>query len=423
MKYFGTDGIRGVVNKTLNNRIIKKVANALVRFYKDKSKKILLVGNDSRISSDYILSVLATALLKQGIEIHNIGLCSSPCLAFLTKKFNYPLSLMLSASHNPSEYNGIKFFNSYGEKVDDKFEINFEHLMDMRPLKCCNKFSKMICLENLKETYINFLRSLKRSNLPCIIDCANSGASEIIRRVYLKTQIINSNPNGENINLNAGCTHIDNLRLMCAKNRKIGFALDGDADRLIVVDELGRIIDGDKILYILSTFYLKSNDTVVGTIYSNEGLKTSLSKKNINFMRAPVGDKQVYKKMLENKTILGGENSGHIILKTFSNTGDGVLLTIILSNILSSTNLGLNSLLKNYTEYFQIMENIPNNKSFKTDENLKLMIKRYEDEGSRIIIRPSGTEPLIRIMVENKNENSAKKVLNKLLYYIKNNYQ
>lgn len=422
MKYFGTDGIRGVVNKTLNNRIIKKVANALVRFYKDKSKKILLVGNDSRISSDYILSVLATALLKQGIEIHNIGLCSSPCLAFLTKKFNYPLSLMLSASHNPSEYNGIKFFNSYGEKVDDKFEINFEHLMDMRPLKCCNKFSKMICLENLKETYINFLRSLKRSNLPCIIDCANSGASEIIRRVYLKTQIINSNPNGENINLNAGCTHIDNLRLMCAKNRKIGFALDGDADRLIVVDELGRIIDGDKILYILSTFYLKSNDTVVGTIYSNEGLKTSLSKKNINFMRAPVGDKQVYKKMLENKTILGGENSGHIILKTFSNTGDGVLLTIILSNILSSTNLGLNSLLKNYTEYFQIMENIPNNKSFKTDENLKLMIKRYEDEGSRIIIRPSGTEPLIRIMVENKNENSAKKVLNKLLFYIKNNY-
>ena len=422
MKYFGTDGIRGVVNKTLNNRIIKKVANALVRFYKDKSKKILLVGNDSRISSDYILSVLATALLKQGIEIHNIGLCSSPCLAFLTKKFNYPLSLMLSASHNPSEYNGIKFFNSYGEKVDDKFEINFEHLMDMRPLKCCNKFSKIICLEHLKETYINFLRSLKRSNLPCIIDCANSGASEIIRRVYLKSQIINSNPNSENINLNAGCTHIDNLRLMCAKNRKIGFALDGDADRLIVVDELGRIIDGDKILYILSTFYLKSNDTVVGTIYSNEGLKTSLSKKNINFLRAPVGDKQVYKKMLENKTILGGENSGHIILKTFSNTGDGVLLTIILSNILSSTNLGLNSLLKNYTEYFQIMENIPNNKSFKTDENLKLMIKRYEDEGSRIIIRPSGTEPLIRIMVENKNENSAKKVLNKLLFYIKNNY-
>ncbi|HJD06187.1 MAG TPA: hypothetical protein IAB72_04900 [Candidatus Onthoplasma faecipullorum] len=422
MKYFGTDGIRGVVNHNLNNKTIKKVANALVRFYKDKSKKVLLVGNDSRISSDYILSVLETVLLKHGIEIHNIGMCSSPCLAFLTKKFNYPLSLMLSASHNPSEYNGIKFFNSNAEKVDDKFEINFERLMDMRPLKCCNKFSKMICSEHLKETYINFLRSLKKSNLPCIIDCACGGASEIVKRVYLKTQIINSNPTGENINMNSGCTHIDNLKLMCAKNRKIGFALDGDADRLIVVDEFGQIIDGDKILYILSTFYLKTNDTVVGTIYSNEGLKTSLSKKNIKFLRAPVGDKQVYKKMIECKTILGGENSGHIILKTFSNTGDGVLLSIILSNILSSTNLSLNSLLNHYTEYFQIMKNIPNNKPFKMDESLKLIIRRYEDEGSRIIIRPSGTEPLIRVMVENKNEDKAKRVLDKLVFYIQNNY-
>ena len=160
MKYFGTDGIRGIANKSLNKNLIIKVANAIVRFFSDKTKKVLLVGNDSRISSDYILSILETVLLKNCIEVQNVGVCSSPCLAYLTKKYNYPLSLMLSASHNPSEYNGIKFFNSQGEKVDDKFEQNFELFMDMRPLKCKNIYRKSISVEHLKEDYINYLKSL-----------------------------------------------------------------------------------------------------------------------------------------------------------------------------------------------------------------------------------------------------------------------
>lgn len=421
MKYFGTDGIRGIANKSLNKNLIIKVANAIVRFFSDKTKKVLLVGNDSRISSDYILSILETVLLKNGIEVQNVGVCSSPCLAYLTKKYNYPLSLMLSASHNPSEYNGIKFFNSQGEKVDDKFEQNFELFMDMRPLKCKNIYRKSISVEHLKEDYINYLKSLKKTNLPCIIDCANGGASEIVKRVFSKTKIIGAYPNGENINFNSGCTHIENLRLMCIKNRLVGFALDGDADRLIVVDEFGNIIDGDKILYILSSFYLKSNDTLVGTIYSNEGLKKSLNKKHIKFYRSPVGDKQVYRAMKENKTILGGENSGHIILKTFSNTGDGILLSIILSNILSSTNLSFSSLLSDYHTHYQILENIENNKPFKMNENLKLIIRKYEENGARIIIRPSGTEPILRVMVETKNEKKSKEILNKLLQYIKSN--
>ncbi len=411
MKYFGTDGIRGVVGETLTKSTIKKLSRALVKFYKThKLKPVLLVGNDSRISSDYILSLMQTTLLARGVEVHNVGVCSSPCLAYLTRKFAYPLGMMISASHNPHEYNGIKFFNSAGEKISEQTELELERFMDKK-FEFKTDFALFKNKENLKADYINFLRSIKKHNLPCVIDCAFGGASDIAKLVFPTAKIINHLYTGKNINLNAGCTHIEFLRSICLQEQKIGFAFDGDADRLLAVDEHGEIYDGDKIMFIFSQFFQNEGNTLVGTIYSNMGLEKALTKRKIKFERAQVGDKMVYKKMSETNASLGGENSGHIILKQFSNTGDGVLNAIILMNILGTTKKSLKELTAGYTEYFQAQENLKMNKNFELNENTKTLIDKFEDLGARIIIRSSGTEPVLRLMVEHKDKQTATKFL------------
>ena len=419
MKYFGTDGIRGEINKDLNYNLIKKVAKAVVIYYKKhKLNKTLLVGNDSRISSDYILGVLSSVLLCHGIEIHNVGVCSSPCLAYLTKKYNYPLSLMISASHNPSNYNGIKFFNNRGEKVDDCFEQEFETYMSQN-LPTQNDFTIIKNVEKIKQDYVAYLKQIKHFDIDCIIDCANGGTSEICKQIFNKFEKINIRPNGNNINENAGCTHIEKLKSLCIKKQKIGFAFDGDGDRIHVVTTNGYVITGDKILYILSKFFQKSGDSLIGTIYTNTGLENCLKQRNILLKRAPVGDKNVYKLMTENNSTLGGEDSGHIILKPYSNTGDGVLIAIVLSNILQLSKLSIDELLENYTEYYQYKQNINLYDKFSATDNLKQTIKSYEKQGSKVIIRPSGTEPVLRIFVENKNETLAKTTLSRLVEIIK----
>lgn len=421
MKYFGTDGIRGIVGKDLNKSIISKIAKAIVRYYdKHKLKRVLLVGNDSRISSDYILSTIEAVLLKHGIQTHNIGITSSPCLAYLTREFKYPLGLMLSASHNPSEYNGIKFFNSFGEKVDDIFEEEFEYLMDKNSQIKTINYTNRKNVEKLKENYINYLKKIKKFNFQCIFDCANGGTCEIIKKIFTNSQIINHHPNGTNINNNAGCTHIENLQKLCIKNKKIGFAFDGDGDRIHIVSESGEIINGDKILYILSKFFLRKNDSIVGTIYTNSGLEESLKLFNIHLIRAYVGDKNVYNEMIKNNSVIGGEESGHIIIRQYLNTGDGILTAIIIGNILNSSNRSLKELLSDYTEFHQTRANIKTNTNFSISEEIKNKINELEKLGTRIIIRPSGTEPVIRLFVEDKNKENAQNYIKILENLIKN---
>ncbi len=414
MKYFGTDGIRGIVEVNLNKKLILKIANGIVRFYKKhKLSKILLVGNDSRISADYILSVINSVLLKSGIEVHNIGSCSSPCLAYICKKFNYPLGLMISASHNPYQYNGLKFFNSNGEKISEVTEQKIEYFMDKKSnykpsFSCCKK------AENLKESYIQFLKQLlkNKTNVSnCVFDCSCGGTSEICKLIFKQSKIVNANPNGQNINKNCGCTNLEYLRSICLSEHKLGFAFDGDGDRIMAVDEHGNIFDGDKIMYILAKFFLHKNDVLVGTIYTNMGLENWLTQKGIILKRVNVGDKNVYKLMQENGSLLGGENAGHIIFKKYSNTGDGVLISIILLNILEITKCSLNELIENYVEYYQANDNLKLQPNFKIDENTKLLISKYTNLETRIIIRPSGTEPILRIMVENKNKETALNIL------------
>ncbi len=419
MKYFGTDGIRGIVGQKINKRLIEKIAKAVVCFFKKfKLKKVLLIGQDSRISSDYILSVFSSILLTNGIEIENIGICSSPCIAYLAKKFDYPLAMMISASHNTSEYNGIKFFNSLGEKISEKTELILENFIDHNHYKNSNEFSRLIDASNLKNFYIAFLKSIKHFDFPIIIDCANGGATDICKSVFNKSKLINNHPNGSNINANAGCTNIEFLRSLCLKEQKIGIALDGDADRINIVDERGNIVAGDKILYLLSKFFLIPSDKIVGTIYSNSGLEKSLKTRNIELIRANVGDKNVYEKMKKINADIGGENAGHIILRQYLNTGDGLLVGIVVCNILNISKLSLSELLNDYKEFYQATFNIKSDSKFYPNENLRLLIDKFKLDGARIIIRASGTEPIIRLMVECEKKEKAEDILNKLKIYI-----
>ena len=419
MKYFGTDGIRGKIGEKLSTKTLNKVAKAIILYYKQRTKKVLLVGNDSRLTSDYILMILGSKLLKNGIEIHNVGLCSSPCLAYLTQKFNYPLGLMLSASHNPAEYNGLKFFNSNGEKVTDYFEENFETLMDKKVSLKNNCFSCLKNAEGLKQNYINHLKSHKKFDFPIILDCANGGTSEIVKEVFPKCEKINIKPDGKNINQNSGCTHIETLKSLCVKKQKIGFAFDGDGDRIHIVDIDGTILNGDKILCILSKVFQQSNDICIGTIYTNTALEKLLKERNVALKRSAVGDKNVYALMNETKSNLGGEDSGHIILKPFMNTGDGMLIAILVGNILSICKTTLKELLSSYNEHHQFRENIKidssiNVNSLMSNPALLLFMKQHENLGAKIIIRPSGTEPVIRLFVEHENKEIANNTIKEL---------
>ena len=411
MKYFGTDGIRGIVDQTLTKSTLKKVAKAVVKFYNfHKLKRVLLVGNDGRISSDWILSIFQNTLLKHGIEIHNVGVCSSPSLAYLTRKFGYPLSMMISASHNSWEYNGIKFFNSFGEKISEQDEFELESFMDKK-FAFKTDYAIIKNKENLKADYINFLKAIKKSNLPCVFDCAFGGASDFAKLIFPTAKIINHNYTGTNINLNAGCTHIEFLQSICKREHIIGFAVDGDADRMLAVDEQGEIYDGDKILFVLSCYFQNKGDTLVGTIYSNKGLEDATTKRGIKFVRAKVGDKLVHNTMKTCSSSLGGENAGHIILKQYTNTGDGLLNAIVLMNILCTTKKTLSELTADYKEYFQACENLKLKEKFEMSKNTKTLIDKFENLGARIVIRPSGTEPVLRIMVEHKEKDTTTKFL------------
>ena len=420
MKYFGTDGIRGIVSEKIDEKLLKKVANAIIAYYnKHKLRKVLLIGNDTRISSDFLLSNLESVLLKHGITTEDVGYCSSPCLAYLTQKHKYPLGLMLSASHNPAEYNGLKFFNSNGEKVSDDFEKEFEQLMDKKH-NFKIEYTKRKDVSKLKKDYIAHLKSYIKNDLEFIYDCANGGTSEICKHLFPHQEKINCHPLGHNINKNAGCTHIEFLKLQCIKKQKIGFAFDGDGDRIAVVNKNGEVITGDKILYILSSFFQAKGDKLVGTIYTDSGLESVLHKRGLKLLRANVGDKNVYCTMQAENSILGGEDSGHIILKKFANTGDGVLCSIVLSNLLKLSNKTLSELLKGYVEYYQARANLKVKENFIVTENLVKEMKKLEHKDARIIIRPSGTEPVLRLFVEHKNKENAQKFLKIIENLIKN---
>ena len=360
-KYFGTDGVRGVANTELNCELAYKLGRAggyVLAQGKDKVK--VIVGKDTRVSGDMLEASLISGLMSVGCDVITVGVIPTPGVAYLTKKYEADCGVVISASHNPVEYNGIKFFNKDGYKLDDALELEIENYIDNIEKVDChpvgNKVGRNISVDNAKRDYIDYLKSIIKvdfKGLKVVLDCANGAAYKVAPIVFAElganVLTINSQPDGNNINDNCGSTHPERLQKAVLENKAdLGLAYDGDADRLIAVDEKGNIIDGDHIM-VLSAIYLKrkgklAQDTLVVTVMSNIGLTIAAKEHNINLATTKVGDRYVLEEMKNSGYNLGGEQSGHMIFLDYNTTGDGVLSSLVLAQIVLEEGKNLSEL-------------------------------------------------------------------------------
>ena len=420
-KLFGTDGIRGIANVELTTSLALKIGKSCAKVLKDENKKLhILIGCDTRISSSMIVSAIASGLAANGCDVTNVGVVPTPCVSYLVKNSIFDAGIMVSASHNSFEFNGIKIFDKNGLKLPDLIEeeIEKETYKDETPLI---KYEEIGIIKDdftLKDKYISYLINTgnKIDNLKVVFDLANGSSSvtapEIFNKVLKNPVFLSSKPNGININDNCGSTHLDNLINYVKKNKfDLGIAFDGDADRCLFVDEDGNIIDGDYILAIVALNLKKKNklknNTLVGTILSNLGLIKFCNENDINFSATKVGDRYVLEEMLLKDYIIGGEQSGHIIFKELATTGDGELTALQILNIINEENKSLKECSKIMKKYPQVSKNIKvkneDKKELFTNDEINNIINKSKDilkDTGRIIVRPSGTEPLVRVMIE-----------------------
>ena len=442
-KLFGTDGIRGIAYKNITKELVIKVANAIAYIFNKKDNGIkVIIGNDGRESANMILSTLKEELLSCGISVLDAGLIPTLGISYLVKYYNYDLGIMISASHNPHEYNGIKIFDKEGYKLSDDVESNIEDLIFDNIKYYSTK--RGIILDNrdvIKDYGNHLLDSLNKynnnvnyNNLNIGIDASNGASSKVCEYIFSKLgskyHIINNAPNGTNINNNCGSTHPEVLSSYVINNKlDIGIAYDGDADRVVFIDELGNIINGDYTLAIISNDLKNKNrlnkNTIVGTILSNLGLLEYCKNNDIEFITTNVGDKYVLEYLRDNNLSLGGEEVGHIILKEYCNTGDGPLTSLIMLSILASTNTTFSNLTKIMHKYPEVHINIKvNNKNdFATSNMIEDSIKEIKNNFNgnyRLVVRPSGTEPLVRIVLEGEELKVLEESSNKIKSIIKN---
>lgn len=435
-RLFGTDGVRGIANKELTIELATNIGKACAYVLtKNKNDVKVIIGNDGRQSADMLVSSLISGLTSVGVNVINIGMIPTPAISHLVTKYQVDAGIMVTASHNPYEYNGIKIFDSNGYKLPDEIEDEIENCIKNNQKYNNDKIG--IILENVEaiKDYVDFLESrndFDLTNLNIAIDCANGASSKtadlLFKKLNCNYHIINNKPNGTNINDNCGALHLEQLSKYVKENKLDGgVAFDGDADRAIFVDELGNIIDGDYILAILS-HDLKNkdkliNNTVVGTIMSNLGLIKYCEENNINFIPTKVGDRYVLEEMLNNNYIIGGEQSGHIILKEYSKTGDGELTAISVFKCLKESNKKFSELSNIMKKYPQTLINVEvsneNKNKYNDNEKIQEEIKKCELElnnKGRIVVRPSGTEPKIRVMLEGEDikqiEELSKRIAN-----------
>ncbi|RDY22817.1 phosphoglucosamine mutase [Romboutsia maritimum] len=442
-KYFGTDGVRGIANTELTCDLAYKLGRAggYVLAQGDHRVKVV-VGKDTRISGDMLESSLIAGLMSVGCDVITVGVIPTPAVAYLTRKYGADCGVVISASHNPVEYNGIKFFNKEGYKLDDELELKIEEYIDDIEKVDCNPVGehvgKKIHKHEAQREFIDYLKSIINADfkgLKIVLDCAN-GASYNVAPVVFKELgasviAINNEPNGNNINDNCGSTHPKQLQeAVLANNADLGLAYDGDADRLIAVDEKGQIVDGDHIM-ILGAIYLKKNkqlaqDTLVVTVMSNIGLTVAAKEYGINLATTTVGDRYVLEEMKKSGYNLGGEQSGHMIFLDYNTTGDGVLSSLVLTKIVLEEKKKLSELASVMTEYPQVLVNAriknENKNKYMEYPEIKSEIERIEallDGCGRVLIRPSGTEPLVRVMLEGKEEGQIKELATNLANLIK----
>ena len=443
-KYFGTDGIRRIANTELSPELVYKVAKAgayVLSKHTDKTPTIL-IGRDTRISGTLIESAMVAGFLSYGANVKLLGVMPTPAVAYLTRKLQADASVVISASHNTFEFNGIKYFSNKGMKIPDELEEEIEETMESGKLDELTAVKDKIGVSEVRtdllDEYIYFFRknfddNIEKYNKPdfrVAIDTANGAtyksAELIFNLLGINHEIINNNPNGININENCGSTHLESLKQYVIKNKmSLGIAYDGDGDRCLAIDENGEEIDGDKILAILSK-YLKekgklSKDTIVATVMSNLGLNKYAEKNGLNLIQTKVGDRYVLEEMLKSGYNLGGEQSGHVILLDYNPTGDGILTSLMLIQAILESGKKASELGNIVQKYPQVLINakVDSNKKYDYEKNseIKTAIEKLEKEFSgngRVLIRPSGTEPLVRVMIEGKDikiiEEKAKKL-------------
>lgn len=427
IKYFGTDGIRGIANKDLTPELAFEVGRAGAYILTHGQKGKILIGKDTRGSGDMLEASLIAGITSMGLDVVRLGVIPTPAVAYLTRDYGAIAGIMISASHNPGEYNGIKFFNKEGLKLPDSVEdeieliLNNEKEIDLRPTG--NDIGRVYVEENGAKDYKEFLKktiNIDLKGIKVVMDCGNGALSkigpEIIEELNGEVVYVNYEPDGMNINENCGSTNPKITQdLVIKEGADIGVSFDGDADRIIAVDEKGNIIDGDHILAICAT-HLKelgqlTNDTVVGTLMTNMGLDVYLKEMGISIVKTQVGDRYILEEMLEKGYSLGGEQSGHIIFLKYNTTGDGLATALHLLEVLKSTNKPLSQLSSVMKDYPQILINarVADKKKYNyLDDNvIKAEIEKIEKQfhgNGRVVIRPSGTEPLVRVMIEGENQ-------------------
>jgi len=427
-RLFGTDGVRGVANSELTPELAFNLGKAgAYVLSKDQQRPVVLIAKDTRISGDMLEDAISAGILAMGGNVIKAGVLPTPAVAYLVRYFKADAGVVISASHNPFEYNGIKFFNGEGFKLDDDIEDEIEDIIlrniDVNSHITGDKLGR--CLEAEEDAislYADFLKKTIDTNLQgmkLVIDCANGASYRVAEKVFRElgadvTAIYNE-PNGININERCGSTHPEELqKLVLSLKADLGLAFDGDADRLIAVDELGRLIDGDKMIYICAKMLKEKNqlpgDKVTATVMSNIGFHRALEKIECNVETTQVGDRYVLESMLKTGCAIGGEQSGHIIFLNHTTTGDGILSALQIIKAIKTWGVKPSVLADEVTIYPQVLKNAKikneNKKKYLTDPEITSEIKRLEEimagEG-RVLIRPSGTEPLVRVMIEGKD--------------------
>ena len=442
MALFGTDGIRGLANVDLTAELALDVAVAaahiLVESLGDKSKRPhAIVGQDSRASGEFLEAAVVAGLTSAGVDVYRVGVLPTPAIAYLVAESGADLGVMISASHNPAPDNGIKLFARGGEKLPDSLEAAIEARMGepwQRPTGA--HVGRVIEDASAREKYIaHLLKSVdvSLSGIKVVVDCANGAASFVapmaLEKAGATVIAIANKPDGLNINDGVGSTHLDFLRDAVLKNKAdIGIAHDGDADRCLAIDAAGNVIDGDFILAILAQGFKsrgKLNEaTVVATVMSNLGFLIAMKDAGINVVKTAVGDRYVLENMLENKYTLGGEQSGHIIMREFAGTGDGLLTALQLIAEMARSKKSLQELSKIMNRFPQVLINVSGVAKEKLDSStaIKAAVAKYEAElgdAGRILLRASGTESLVRVMVEAQSDNIAKEIAEKLAAVVK----
>ncbi len=448
-RLFGTDGVRGIANEMLTCEMAMNIGRATAGVLVGREKNpLVLVGMDTRISSVMLANSIIAGLSSVGSDSVNLGVVPTPAVAYLVTKYKADAGIMISASHNSYEYNGIKIFNSDGYKLADELEERIESIVldGNPPIKIAqsDRIGRTLIRENATEDYIQHLlmaTDVDFSGIKIAIDCANGSSSTTAHRLFSKLgaqcYMLSDKPNGININDKCGSTHLENLKKYVVEHSlDAGLAFDGDADRFLCVDEKGNEIDGDMVMAVLSLDMKKRgvlrNNTVVGTVMTNYGFGIFCKENDINFIPAKVGDRYVLEELIAGDYNFGGEQSGHVILKDYATTGDGQLTAVKLLSLMKRKNQQLSEIVSVIKKYPQHMVNIkvtPEAKlAFFTDPDIKDLlssVKERLDGHGRILVRPSGTEALLRVMIEGENldetialtEDTANRIAKKLEKY------